>query len=68
MTFTCSICDETSSRICVRCTKDTCGNHLCDKCGACSDCCTCELKLEKDTDPENEEEALSERLAQHRSA
>lgn len=67
MNFTCSICEETSSRICVRCTKDTCGNHLCDRCGACSDCCACELKLEKDTDLEKEEETLSEHLAHHRS-
>jgi hypothetical protein len=65
MNFTCTICEQTSSRICVRCTKDTCGNHLCDKCGACSDCCACELKLEPDE--EEEEETLSEHLAQRRS-
>jgi hypothetical protein len=46
MTFTCSICEEQSTRICVRCTKDTCSNHLCEKCGACSDCCDCEIRLE----------------------
>ncbi|MDP9054849.1 MAG: hypothetical protein M3N93_11205 [Acidobacteriota bacterium] len=46
MSFVCSICEEQSTRICVRCTKDTCSNHLCDKCGACSDCCDCELHLE----------------------
>jgi hypothetical protein len=41
ITFHCSICDEPSTRICVRCTKDTCDNHLCEKCGRCSDCCNC---------------------------
>jgi hypothetical protein len=45
-TFHCSICEQESLRICVACTKDTCSNHLCDKCGACSDCCDCELRLE----------------------
>ncbi len=43
--FLCSICEEESTRICVSCTKDTCGNHLCEKCGNCSDCCNCELSL-----------------------
>jgi hypothetical protein len=46
MPFVCSICEEESTRICVRCTKDTCGNHLCEKCGCCSDCCDCEVALE----------------------
>jgi len=45
MAFTCSICGEESTRICVRCTKDACDNHLCDKCGRCSDCCECEVRL-----------------------
>jgi hypothetical protein len=45
MAFFCSICGEESTRICVRCTKDTCSNHLCDKCQRCSDCCECELTL-----------------------
>jgi hypothetical protein len=27
------------------CTKDACNNHLCDKCGRCSDCCECEVSL-----------------------
>jgi hypothetical protein len=45
MPFTCSICGEESEQICVRCTKDTCANHLCEKCGRCSDCCECELAL-----------------------
>lgn len=46
MPFVCTICEEQSTRICVRCTKDTCSNHLCEKCGACSDCCDCELHLD----------------------
>lgn len=45
MPFTCSICGEESTRICVRCTKDACDNHLCEKCLRCSDCCECEVKL-----------------------
>ena len=43
-TFTCSICGETSHRICVYCTKDACANHLCERCLRCSDCCECEFK------------------------
>jgi hypothetical protein len=50
-TFHCSICEQESLRICVTCTKDTCSNHLCDKCGACSDCCDCELRLETVVEP-----------------
>jgi hypothetical protein len=46
MPFVCSICEEQCTRICVRCTKDTCSNHLCEKCGACSDCCDCEIHLD----------------------
>jgi hypothetical protein len=53
MNFVCSICEEQSTRICVKCTKDTCSNHLCEKCGACSDCCDCDLRL----DPEDGEHA-----------
>jgi len=45
MPFTCSICGEESTRICARCTKDACDNHLCEKCRRCSDCCECEVKL-----------------------
>jgi hypothetical protein len=41
----CSICGEESTRICARCTKDSCNNHLCDKCLRCSDCCECEVVL-----------------------
>jgi hypothetical protein len=45
MAFVCSICGETATQICARCTKDTCGNHLCEKCLKCSDCCECEIVL-----------------------
>ena len=45
MPFTCSICGEESTRICARCTKDACNNHLCEKCLRCSDCCECEVTL-----------------------
>ena len=45
MPFMCSICAEESTRICARCTKDACNNHLCDKCLRCSDCCECEITL-----------------------
>lgn len=51
MPFTCSICDEASTQICARCTKDTCGNHLCEKCLRCSDCCECEVALEEKLPP-----------------
>ena len=39
----CSICAEPSQSICLYCTKDTCDNHLCVRCGRCSDCCTCDV-------------------------
>ena len=45
MPFTCSICDETATQICARCTKDVCANHICEKCLRCSDCCECEVVL-----------------------
>jgi hypothetical protein len=60
MPFTCSICGEESSRICVQCTKDACGNHLCAKCLQCSDCCECEVTLD-----EPEREVLSVAHAMH---
>ena len=47
MPFICSICGEESTRICARCTKDACDNHLCEKCLRCSDCCECEVTLFK---------------------
>jgi hypothetical protein len=49
MPFVCSICEEQSTRICARCTKDTCSNHLCERGGACSDCCDCEIRLDPET-------------------
>lgn len=49
MPFTCSICGEESTRICARCTKDACDNHLCEKCLRCSDCCECEVALAEPT-------------------
>jgi hypothetical protein len=45
MPFQCSICGEESTGICVRCTKDACDNHLCERCRKCSDCCECEVAL-----------------------
>jgi hypothetical protein len=57
MPFSCSICGEESTRICVRCTKDACDNHLCDKCHKCSDCCECEVALTAHA-PESVREAL----------
>jgi hypothetical protein len=50
-TFTCNICGEESSRICARCTKDTCNNHLCEKCLRCSDCCECEVVRDESVRP-----------------
>jgi hypothetical protein len=51
MPFNCSICGEDSTRICARCTKDICINHLCERCLRCSDCCDCEVLL---TEPVHE--------------
>ncbi len=45
--FTCSICGESSQRICVACTKDACENHLCARCKCCSDCCNCEMSRQQ---------------------
>ncbi len=41
--WNCSICAEPSRGICLYCTKDTCDNHLCPRCGRCSDCCACDV-------------------------
>jgi hypothetical protein len=49
--FTCNICGEESTRICARCTKDTCNNHLCEKCLRCSDCCECEITRDESVRP-----------------
>ncbi len=46
--FSCSICCEPSGDLCVRCTKDVCVNHRCEKCNRCSDCCQCELRRAHD--------------------
>ena len=48
LTYVCSICGEPSTQICVYCTKDACSNHRCEKCGRCSDCCSCEVRLAHD--------------------
>jgi len=32
-------------RICARCAKDACSNHVCERCLRCSDCCDCEVAL-----------------------
>lgn len=47
LTFSCSICGEPSTEICVYCTKDACQNHLCIRCRRCSDCCECVVPLEE---------------------
>jgi hypothetical protein len=72
MTFTCSICGESSHEICVYCTKDTCQNHMCERCHRCSDCCVCETPIIRDreaepvpvqeqlTEPQAAEESLTE--------
>jgi hypothetical protein len=48
LTFECSICGEPSGEICVYCTKDACPNHRCEKCGRCSDCCSCDVRRTQD--------------------
>ena len=71
MPFTCSICGEESTHICVRCTKDACDNHLCERCHRCSDCCECEVHLDepvheaprmvaRKVEPEDAEEPLED--------
>jgi len=51
--FQCSICGDSSTKLCVYCTKDACNNHLCDRCHRCSDCCLCELPANApDTSPQ----------------
>ena len=76
MPFQCSICDEPSTRICVRCTKDACDNHICEKCLKCSDCCECEVALDATpriahtihTPPEPELQAEGEAVAEAEEA
>ena len=55
-TFTCSICGEPSTEICISCTKDSCRNHRCQRCKRCSDCCECEVPL-SEMEPETAEAA-----------
>jgi hypothetical protein len=45
--FSCSICEQESTRICGFCTKDACEMHICERCGCCSDCCQCEVPLDE---------------------
>src|SRR4029077_17877650 len=47
--FSCSICEQESTRICAFCTKDACGMHICERCGCCSDCCPCDVPLDEPT-------------------
>jgi DNA-directed RNA polymerase subunit H (RpoH/RPB5) len=47
MPFACTICDQESTQICHFCTKDTCGDHLCERCLLCSDCCECDVPLDE---------------------
>ena len=47
MPFACSICEQESTRICAFCTKDACANHICVRCGCCSDCCECDVPLDE---------------------
>ena len=49
MPFACSICEQESTKICAFCTKDACDNHLCERCGCCSDCCECDVPLDEAT-------------------
>ncbi len=46
-TFECYICKESSTEICVYCTKDACALHLCERCKRCTDCCVCYLDQQK---------------------
>jgi hypothetical protein len=55
LTFTCTICGEQSTSICVYCTKDACPNHLCERCKRCSDCCGCDIRLEDHPEAEAEQ-------------
>lgn len=47
VTFRCSICEEPSRDLCAWCTKDACELHRCQKCLRCSDCCRCDVPLER---------------------
>ena len=67
MAFTCSICGESSEEICVYCTKDTCRNHLCQRCKRCSDCCVCESPIIREKQAQ-EPAAETEHVAVHDDA
>ena len=54
MPFSCSICEQASTRICGFCTKDACEMHICERCGCCSDCCQCEVPLDEPVHPHAE--------------
>lgn len=54
ISFACSICGDPAGEICVYCTKDACGNHLCFKCRRCSDCCECSVALDEPVPAEPE--------------
>ncbi len=41
--FSCYICKQASTGICVHCTRDACDMHLCERCRRCTDCCVCHL-------------------------
>lgn len=57
--FTCSICGEPSTEICIYCTKDACSNHRCTRCKRCSDCCECEVPLSAEEFPAEPEAAAA---------
>ena len=70
MPFVCSICEQESTRICAFCTKDACAMHICEHCGCCSDCCSCDVPLDETTHlqaagpvPELEPEPAPESMA-----
>ena len=70
-TFTCTICGRSSQDICVYCTKDTCANHMCERCHRCSDCCVCDspvirgMEAEEETPHEVAENEMNENIGIH---
>jgi hypothetical protein len=63
--FTCSICSEPSTDICVYCTKDACANHRCHRCKRCSDCCECEVPLSAAEVKAEQPAAIEEAIGEH---
>jgi hypothetical protein len=59
-TYSCSICSEPSTGICVWCTKDACRNHHCHRCHRCSDCCECDVPVADSEEPERVAEPAAE--------